>query len=85
MKAMQTVLPTVMNKRMIKVDEGEESIGDAKIAMVASGKLTWDELGKILEREMAGELLELSEIKYLEKNYRIYIQLYQQIKELFRM
>jgi Sugar (pentulose and hexulose) kinases len=85
MKAMQTVLPTVMNKRMIKVEEGEESIGDAKIAMVASGKLTWDELGEILEREMAGELLEPSEIKYLEKNYRIYIQLYQQLKELFRI
>ena len=83
MKIVQKILPSTLNSPMIKIEEGEETIGDSMIAMVASKYYSWNDIKKLNEKTFYGSSLMPESITYLTKNYIIYKELYKKLRELF--
>lgn len=83
MGIVQKLLPSILNSSIIKVEEGDEAIGDARIAMVASKKYTWSDIKKMSEKAFYGSLLMPEPNIYLSKNYQIYREIYERLKDLF--
>ena len=84
LQIVQKLVPSVLKVPMIKVEEGDETIGDAKIAMVSSKNFKWNDLKSLGESSILGHKLAYENIPYLDKNYRIYKELYLRLKDVFK-
>lgn len=84
LKIVQKILPSVLKASVIKVEEGDETIGNAKIAMVGSKNFKWEDIKSLGEKSMFRYQLNYENIPYLEKNYVIYKELYLRLKDMFK-
>ncbi|MDP8022999.1 MAG: xylulokinase [Nitrososphaeria archaeon] len=84
LKIVQRTLPSVLEVPMIKIEEGDETIGDAKIAMVGSKNYKWGDIKSLGEKSIFGYKLDYEKIPYYDKNYVIYKELYARLKDMFK-
>lgn len=85
LRAMAVAVANSLGREIIKVKGESESVGDAIIALVASGRLSWRDALKLAEEKiLVGEVVKPSPAQWIEKNYRIYLQLYLRLKDLFQ-
>jgi len=85
LKIVQKTLPSVLGVPMIKVEESDETIGDAKMAMVASKNYKWEDVKSFGQKSIFGYKIDFERISFIEKNYVIYKELYIRLKDMFKI
>ncbi len=81
---MRKAIADSLGMNIMKVNDGSETVGDAIISLVAAGVISWNDASKLIEdRLLRGMIINAEPQPWIEKNFMIYTQLYERLKDLF--
>ncbi|MGC8665042.1 MAG: FGGY-family carbohydrate kinase, partial [Nitrososphaeria archaeon] len=80
----QKLMASILKNKIVTIEDFSPADGDAYISMKVSEIKNWQDIADIKKRQMSGEIIYPEEKSYLDKNYIIYRELYNNLYRLFR-